>query len=102
MALWFFGSSIKSHSCTGVVIAGRGLQGRRLAGGIADSPGAHGQVADEQPTERSPLGETFVAADRKHYFVCRRDLAASREMRILRDWLMAETQELRDRCSQAG
>lgn len=44
-----------------------------------------------------PLNETYVAADRKHYFVCRRDLAASMEMRILRDWLLAETRELRDR-----
>ncbi|MCY1400714.1 Glycine cleavage system transcriptional activator [compost metagenome] len=46
-----------------------------------------------------PLGETFFADDRKHYFVCRRDLAGSTEMRMLRDWLLAETQELRRRSS---
>lgn len=43
-----------------------------------------------------PLSETYVADDRKHYFVCRRELAASLEMQILRDWLMTETQELRE------
>lgn len=43
-----------------------------------------------------PLGETYLADDRKHYFVCRRDLATALEMQILRDWLVAETQELRE------
>lgn len=47
-----------------------------------------------------PLSETYVADDRKHYFVCRRDLAASLEMQILRNWLVAETQELRERSTQ--
>ncbi|MBO3273696.1 LysR substrate-binding domain-containing protein [Pseudomonas schmalbachii] len=43
-----------------------------------------------------PTSETFLADDRKHYFVCRRDLAGSPEMRILRDWLVEQTQELRE------
>lgn len=47
-----------------------------------------------------PLGETLFADDRKHYFVCRRDLAGSSEMRVLRDWLVTETQALRDRSIQ--
>ncbi|MCY1298381.1 Glycine cleavage system transcriptional activator [compost metagenome] len=44
-----------------------------------------------------PTSETFLADDRKHYFVCRRDLAGSREMQILREWLVEQTQALRER-----
>ncbi|MDH4566901.1 LysR family transcriptional regulator [Pseudomonas sp. BN414] len=42
-----------------------------------------------------PTRETLLANDRRHYFVCRRDLAGSMEMQILRDWLLEQTQELR-------
>ncbi|GLZ86739.1 transcriptional regulator GcvA [Metapseudomonas resinovorans] len=42
-----------------------------------------------------PTCETLLANDRRHYFVCRRDLAGSMEMQILRDWLLQQTQELR-------
>ncbi|MNN19169.1 Glycine cleavage system transcriptional activator [compost metagenome] len=42
-----------------------------------------------------PISDTYLADDRRHYFVCRRDLAGSREMQVLRDWLLAQTQELR-------
>ncbi|MBB3139712.1 LysR substrate-binding domain-containing protein [Halomonas organivorans] len=42
-----------------------------------------------------PVKESYDAQDRKHYFVCRRERANSPEMQILRDWLMAQTQELR-------
>ncbi|MFZ6048448.1 LysR substrate-binding domain-containing protein [Pseudomonas sp. CR3202] len=44
-----------------------------------------------------PTNETVLADDRKHYFVCRRDLAGSMEMQILRDWLLEQTRELRER-----
>ncbi|MDH4563660.1 LysR substrate-binding domain-containing protein [Pseudomonas sp. BN411] len=44
-----------------------------------------------------PLAETCFADDRKHYFVCRRELAASPEMQILRNWLLEQTQDLRAR-----
>ncbi|MCY1298782.1 Glycine cleavage system transcriptional activator [compost metagenome] len=44
-----------------------------------------------------PISATYRADDRKHYFVCRRDLADSMEMRILRTWLVDQTQELRGR-----
>ncbi|AOE86423.1 LysR substrate-binding domain-containing protein [Pseudomonas sp. TCU-HL1] len=46
-----------------------------------------------------PTKESFLADDRKHYFVCRRDLAGSMEMQILRDWLLDQTQALRERSS---
>lgn len=44
-----------------------------------------------------PTLTTYFADDRKHYFVCRRDLADSMKIRIFRDWLMAETRVLRER-----
>ncbi|EPW8907136.1 MULTISPECIES: LysR substrate-binding domain-containing protein [Pseudomonas] len=44
-----------------------------------------------------PFSETYLAEDRKHYFVCRRDLAESVEMQVLRDWLVEQTQDLRAR-----
>jgi DNA-binding transcriptional LysR family regulator len=43
-----------------------------------------------------PLQETYFADDRKHYFVCRRDLAGSTGIRMLREWLLAQTQALRN------
>lgn len=43
-----------------------------------------------------PLRETCLADDRRHYFVCRRDLADTRGVRLMRDWLMAQTAELRE------
>tara|TARA_R100001244_G_scaffold43936_1_gene39307 strand:+ start:18014 stop:18967 length:954 start_codon:yes stop_codon:yes gene_type:complete len=43
-----------------------------------------------------PTNETFLADDRKHYFVYRRDLAGSIEMQILRAWLVEQTQVLRE------
>lgn len=44
-----------------------------------------------------PTGETYLANDRKHYFVCRRDLVNSTGIQIFRDWLLAQTQALRAR-----
>lgn len=44
-----------------------------------------------------PTGETYLADDRKHYFVCRRDLVNSTGIQIFRDWLLAQTQALRAR-----
>jgi len=43
-----------------------------------------------------PLQETYFADDRKHYFVCRRDLVGSTGIRMLREWLLAQTQALRN------
>lgn len=44
-----------------------------------------------------PVSESHNAQDRKHYFVCRRERANASEMQLLRDWLLAQTQPLRDR-----
>jgi len=44
-----------------------------------------------------PVSESHQAEDRKHYFVCRRERAEAAEMRALRDWLLAQTQPLRER-----
>jgi DNA-binding transcriptional LysR family regulator len=44
-----------------------------------------------------PTAVTYFADDRKHYFVCRRDLVNSTKIRIFRDWLMAQTRVLRER-----
>jgi LysR family glycine cleavage system transcriptional activator len=43
-----------------------------------------------------PVRESYMARDRMHYFVCHRDRAGSPEMQILRDWLITQTQELRE------
>lgn len=48
-----------------------------------------------------PTNETFLADDRRHYFVYRRDLAGSIEMQILRDWLVDQTQALREQFSNS-
>lgn len=42
-----------------------------------------------------PIGEAYLADDRKHYFICRRDLANSTRIQMFRDWLVAQTQALR-------
>lgn len=42
-----------------------------------------------------PISETYWADDRKHYFVCRRDLIQAPEIQNFRAWLMAQTQGLR-------
>ncbi|AYH43940.1 LysR substrate-binding domain-containing protein [Azoarcus sp. DN11] len=44
-----------------------------------------------------PVAETWLAPDRMHYFVCRRDLVDSTGIRIFRDWLMDQTAPLRAR-----
>lgn len=44
-----------------------------------------------------PISETYWADDRKHFFVCRRDLVNSTEIQNFRAWLMAQTQGLRAR-----
>ncbi|NMF96915.1 LysR substrate-binding domain-containing protein [Aromatoleum toluolicum] len=44
-----------------------------------------------------PTGATYFADDRKHYFVCRRELVNSKKIQIFRDWLMAQTRVLRER-----
>ncbi len=49
-----------------------------------------------------PTGVTYLAEDRKHYFVCRRELVNSNKIRIFRDWLMAETTVLRERSAVHG
>ncbi len=43
-----------------------------------------------------PVSETYVASSRKHYFVCRNDLADSPEVLFLRSWLLEQTTDLRD------
>ncbi|MEX6501773.1 LysR substrate-binding domain-containing protein [Pseudomonas zhanjiangensis] len=42
-----------------------------------------------------PVPESWRADDRKHYFVCRRDLARTGQLQLLRDWLLEETKPLR-------
>ena len=44
-----------------------------------------------------PVKERWQADDRRHYFVCRRDLANSDEIRSLREWFLEQTQPLRER-----
>ena len=43
-----------------------------------------------------PVEESYLAPERKHYFVCRKELADTPGMRLLRDWLLEETAVLRE------
>jgi len=43
-----------------------------------------------------PSGLTFNAVERKHYFVCRKDLADKPEMIMLRRWLLEQTAVFRE------
>lgn len=45
----------------------------------------------DQGTLVRPLGESYRADDRRHYFVYRRDLASQGPLRNLRDWLLEQT-----------
>jgi len=47
-----------------------------------------------------PLEESWLAHDRCHYFVCRRDLADSTEINLLRNWFLEQTRPLRERESE--
>ncbi|MBN3560891.1 LysR substrate-binding domain-containing protein [Aliamphritea spongicola] len=42
-----------------------------------------------------PVAESYAAPERKHYFVCRQELANEPGMQLLRDWLLEETAGLR-------
>ena len=44
-----------------------------------------------------PVAESYAAPERKHYFVCRQELAHEPGMQLLRDWLLEETADLRGR-----
>nr|WP_067288055.1 LysR substrate-binding domain-containing protein [Marinobacterium profundum] len=46
-----------------------------------------------------PVSETYLADDRKHYFVCRRDRIDSPGMQTLRRWLLEQTASLREPAS---
>lgn len=67
------------HQDEGVGLAWRHLVQHQLDSGALVRPVAHSWRAD----------------DRKHYFVCRRDLAGNPQVQGLRDWLLAETLPLR-------
>lgn len=43
-----------------------------------------------------PIAQSWRADERKHYFVCRRDLAKGGQVQLLRDWLVEETRLLRE------
>ncbi|OUR68124.1 hypothetical protein A9Q77_09625 [Marinomonas sp. 42_23_T18] len=43
-----------------------------------------------------PSGLTFNAVERKHYFVCRKDLANKPEIALLRQWLLEQTAVFRE------
>jgi len=42
-----------------------------------------------------PVAERYEAPERKHYFVCRRDLAEQPAMQLLRNWLLEQTAQFR-------
>ncbi|MBB4865784.1 DNA-binding transcriptional LysR family regulator [Pseudomonas nitritireducens] len=42
-----------------------------------------------------PVPQSWKADERKHYFVCRRELGNSRQLQQLCDWLLEETEPLR-------
>ncbi|MEH6578474.1 MAG: LysR substrate-binding domain-containing protein [Amphritea sp.] len=53
----------------------------------------------QTPLSQTPLSQTYLAPNRGHYFVCRRDLANGAGMELLRRWLLQETEVFRTESS---